>query len=197
MNAESILSRIDQDAREAAARILRDAQAKAEESRKASEAHIEQAREAAMEQARKDAIALDDRMQRMAKLDARKALLAAKREVLDEAFSQALDTMAAMPDDQARAFGLSMLLSSAVGDETVYADAASAWCDQGFVTAANAALVQSGRQGALRLSGEKRNLGGGFVLARGGLEVNCSYKAALDAGRMDLEAEVAALLFES
>ena len=197
MNAQGILTRIEQDAREAAATILRDAQAKAEDMRAASDKKIETERAAAMEQARQDALALDDRMQRMAKLDARKELLAAKRDVLDEAFARALDKMAAMPEDKARAFGLAMLIDSAAGDETLVPDAASAWCDQSFVDAANAALKQAGKPGDIKLSGEKRNLGGGFILQRGGMEVNCSFGAALEARRMDVEAEVASLLFET
>lgn len=195
MNADGILQRIEQDAREAAAAMLREAQLKAEEIRAASDARIERGREAAMEQARGDALALDDRMGRMAKLDARKDLLAAKRGVLDDAFSMALDKMAAMPEDKARAFGLSMLLSSAAGEEVVIPDAASSWCDAAFVASANAALVKAGKPGKLTLSPLKRNLGGGFVLERGGMEVNCSFAAALDARRMDIESEVAAKLF--
>lgn len=197
MNADGILKRIEQDAREGAATMLREAQLKAEELRAVSDKKIEDAKTAALETARRDAISLDDRMQRMAQLDARKDLLGAKREVLDEAFARALDKMAAMPDDKARAFGLDMLLSSASGSEVLVPDAASAWCDQAFVDAANAALKQSGRPGAIKLSSQKRNLGGGFVLEQGGMEINCSYKAALDARRMDIEAEIATVLFES
>lgn len=196
MNAQGILTRIEQDAREAAASMLREAQAKAGELRASSDSKIAKDREATIEQARLDAIATDDRMQRMAKLDARKELLAAKRDVLDEAFVRALDKMAAMPDEQARAFGLGMLLDAATGDETLIPDTMSAWCDQRFVDMANEALAKAGKASGIKLSNEKRQLGGGFVLARGGLEVNCSYKAAVDARRMDIEAEVATLLFD-
>lgn len=195
MKADGILKRIEEDARVAAAEILRDAQAKADAIRSASDSRISKGRDAAMEQARQEAIALDDRMQRMAKLDARKDMLAAKREVLDEAFARALDKLYAMPEDKARAFGLSMLLSSATGEETLIPDAESAWCDQQFVDAANAALVKAGKPGHIVLSKDRRSLGGGFVLARSGMEINCSYKAAMEARRMDIEAEIVSILF--
>lgn len=197
MNAEGILQRIDQDAREGAATLLNEARAKAEALRSASEARTQRAQEAALEKARADALALDDRMQRMAKLDARKALLAAKREVLDEAFDRAQAKMGRMDEEQARAFGLAMLMDSAAGDETLIPDVGSKWADQAFVDAANAALANAGKPGRITLSGETRALGGGFVLARGGMEVNCSFPAALAARRMDIEAEVASMLFES
>lgn len=197
MNAQGILNKIQQDARDGAAEILREARRKAEETRSVSDERIAAAREAAMERARQEALALDDRMQRMAKLDARKDLLAAKREVLDEAFARALDKLAAMPAAQAQAFGLSMLLDSAAGDEVLVRDAGSAWCDDAFVKRANEALVAAGKQGGITLSADTCNLGGGFLLRRGGMEINCSYQAALEARRMDIEAEVAACLFDS
>lgn len=196
MNAQGILTRIENDAREAAAGILRDAQRRADEMRALSDEKIEKARAAAQDQARRDAAALDDRMQRMARLDARKELLAAKRVVLEEAFEAALEKMTAMPDQDARAFGMTLLLSAASGNETVIADSGSAWCDARFLEAANAKLREQGKQGALTLSMETRKLGGGFVLERNGMQINCSYQAALEGRRMDIEAEIAALLFE-
>lgn len=197
MNAEGILKRINQDAREAAAAILQDAQRKADELRRASDERIDKSRTDALETARQEALALDDRMQRMAKLDARKDLLAAKRVALDEAFALAQKKLEMMPDTQARQFGLTMLLEAATGSETLVADESSAWCDQAFVDAANAALKKDGRPGNISLSQSKRKLGGGFILERGGMEINCSYPAALTARRMDIEAEVASLLFDT
>lgn len=191
MNAQTILTRIERDAREAGAATLREARARAEALEQVSEARVEAARSAAIEQARRDAIELDDRMLRMAKLDSRKALLAAKREVLDQAFAEALARMQAMPADAARAFGMRLLLDAAKGGETLIADENSAWCDAAFVAEANTKLPGGG----VTLSKETRALGGGFLLLRGGMEINCSFPAALDVERMRLEAEVAELLF--
>ena len=123
----------------------------------------------------------DDRMQRMAELDARKALLREKRVVLDEAFALALKKMQAMPAAQAKRYAMAVLLDVARGDETLIADADSTWCDAAFVREANAALAAAGREGKLRLSGEKRALGGGFLLVRGGMEVNCSFEVSISA----------------
>ncbi len=195
MNAQAILTRIEQDGEAARAQLLRDAQAKADQVRKASEEKIGLERTKCLDVARRDALQLDDRLQRMARLDARKALLAAKRQVLDEAFESALSMMQQMPREQALQFGLMSLLSAAQGDETVVPDAASAWCDAAFIQQANDALVKAGKPGKLTLAREAKSLGGGFLLVRGGMEINCSYQAALSANRMDLEAEVAALLF--
>ncbi|MCL1964335.1 MAG: V-type ATP synthase subunit E [Firmicutes bacterium] len=195
MEAQAILARIEQDAQAAQAQLLRDARAKAEQTRERSEEKINQARTAALETARREALQLDDRLQRMARLDARKALLAAKRRVLDEAFREALSMMRAMPREEARAFGLAVLLQAARGDETVVPDPDSVWCDAAFVREANEALQKAGKPGRLALAKESRAIGDGFLLERGGMEVHCTYQAALEAKRMDLEAEIAALLF--
>ena len=74
MNAQPILNRIEQDARQTAAAMLRDAQARADAVHRAAEEKIEAERERTLEQARRDALDMDDRMQRMARLDGRKAL---------------------------------------------------------------------------------------------------------------------------
>lgn len=196
MNADAILKKIEQDARQTADAVKGDARARADAVVAAYQKKASQEDQAALERARKDALALDDRMQRMAELDARKALLAEKRAVLDEAFAGALKKMQAMPAQRAKGFAMDMLLSAARGDETVVADAQSAWCDAAFVAEANQALKAAGREGALTLAPEKAALGGGFLLKGHGLEINCSFPAALNARRSDLEAEVASLLFQ-
>ena len=196
MNAQPILNRIEQDARQTAAAMLRDAQARADAVHRAAEEKIEAERERTLEQARRDALDMDDRMQRMARLDGRKALLAAKRQVLDEAFAGALDKLRAMPAPQARAFGLRLLLEAAHGDEQVVADEQSAWCDEAFIQEATDLLSKAGRPARLTLAAQSRALGGGFALLRGGMEINCSFPAVVASQRAEMEAEIAALLFD-
>lgn len=195
MDAQSIVDRIDRDARAYSTALLQEAKQKAAAIQDASERKIAKEREATLAQTERDITALEDRMQRMALLEARKQDLSAKRAVLDEAFQKTLEKMLNMSQADARAFGLSMLLSCAMGNETVIPDRSSAWCDAAFVSAANSALVKAGKPGQITLSSQKRDVGGGFVLARDGMEINCSFKAAIDTQRLELEAEVATLLF--
>ena len=195
MNADTILKRIEQDARQSAEATMDDARKRAEALSAARREKLSQEDEAAMARARKDALALDDRLQRMAELDARKALLAEKRRVLDEAFALALEKMRKMPAARAKEFALRTLLESAQGDETVVADQDSSWLDDAFIAEANKALAASGREGNLTLAHEKQALGGGFLLTNDGMEVNCSFPAVLSARRLELEADVASALF--
>lgn len=195
MNADAILKRIEQDARQSAEETICDARKRAQALDAARREKLSQENEAATAQAYKDAQALDDRMQRMAELDARKALLAEKRKVLDEAFALALEKMRKMPAAKAKEFALRTLMECAQGDETVVADKDSAWLDEAFIAEANRALSAAGREGKLKLSDEKKALGGGFLLTHDGMEVNCSFPAVLSAQRLEMEADAASVLF--
>ena len=195
MDAQPIVDRIQKEAHAAKTAILESAKSKMAATRYESDQKIEKAFEDIRIQADHETAALRDRMRRMALLDSKKQDLAAKRALLDEAFQQAFQKMTAMPESDARAFGLSMLLQSAAGGEVVIPDRMSAWCDDAFVGEANRALQAAHKPGNLTLSDERREIGGGFLLRRGGMEINCSYQAVIDARRLELEAEVAALLF--
>ena len=196
MNVQSILDRIGQDAKAAAEATLAQARERAEQMKAQALRAREKAREEALDQARAQAAEAARRMRVMAGLDARKEDLADKRALLDEVFALALSQMNEMPGAQARAHGLQMLLSFSAGGETVIPSVLSPWCDAAFIEEANAALRKAGRPGGLSLSQERRDLpSGGFVLHKGGMEMNCTYRAMLETARSGLEAEVAARLF--
>lgn len=196
MNAQTIVGKILQDARGQAQALLREARDAAERSKEALERRIADQREAVCKQAEQDAQAQEDRMLRMAELEQRKDLLAAKRAVMDRAFDLALEKMLSMPARQARAYNLERLCALAQGGEAlVIGDPAPDWFDASFLEEANQALRQAGRPGGLTLSADHPPLQGGFVLRRAGLELNCSYGALLKTQRLALEGEVAGILF--
>ena len=136
-----------------------------------------------------------DRMLRMAELDQKKALLSVKRQVIDLAFADALERMAAMGAEQKREYIEKLLLASAQGGEELIPSAEDkALFDPAFMARLNAQLQKAGKA-AVTLSSQDRPLGGGFVLKQGGLEINCAFSAVLSQARSALEAEVAAVLF--
>ena len=91
LNTDSIRDKILGDARKSAAQLLSDADVRAQNARMASEQRVRDAQKKAMDDAEAQGEELRDRMLRMAELDMRKSLLAAKREVIDEAFEKALE----------------------------------------------------------------------------------------------------------
>ena len=117
MNAQAILDKILEDAKENASAVLKDANDRAGAMRKATEERIATARANTEARAHEDAQAAAVRMGRMAELDERKLLLKDKRDMMERAFSLALDKMKAMPAKEARAFLLSTLSELADGDE--------------------------------------------------------------------------------
>ena len=195
MNAEAITAKILEEAKAAASETLREAGDKAAKIRDAAEAEAQKARKQAQVSADAQAAQLRERMLRMAELDQKKALLTAKRALIDASFDDALLRMRNMPADQKRAFIKRLLLEASEHGETLIVDEAEiALFDRGFLEALNKALSDSGRK-VVTLAPETRKLGGGFVLKDGGMEINCTYQAVLAQMRPTLEAAVAGMLF--
>ena len=57
----------------------------------------------------------------------------------------------------------------------------------------NAAVRE--KNASLKISGESREIDGGFVLSYGGIEENCSFDAIFDSAREHLQDEVGKILF--
>ncbi len=196
MDATAILNKIQADAKDAAAAILRDAREKAAAQTRAAEERVETARERARKQAAADAEGATARMTRMAELEERKLLLADKRQMISRAFDMALAGMEAMDAAEAQRFLVAVIAEVADGDEMVIPGAQHCtWLDDGFLAKANSALQAAGKPGKLKLSAEKREGVSGLVLQKGETETNCSYAALLESSRLQLEASVAAILF--
>ena len=81
------------------------------------------------------------------------------------------------------------------GDEEIIIDKNEKRIDHKFIKQINHKLGP-GYKGNLRLSDEKQDLGGGFILRRGKIKTNVSIKVLLDQARKDLEIELAKQLFE-
>lgn len=195
MNAEAILLKIDEDARNAAAQTLEDAKRRSEELAAASQARMDKARAASVASAEVEADALAGRMRRMAELEDRKHILARKRELIAEAFASAREKLRGMEPAALRDFLLRLAMDSAEGGETLFVgEIAPEWCDAGFVDALNAALAEKGRA-PVRVAEERRAGVTGLALAREGMEMNLTIEAMLDAVRLDMESEIAGILF--
>ena len=123
LNTDSIREKILGDARHNAAQLISDADVRAQKARAASETRISDARAQSQRDVEAQADEMRDRMLRMAELDMRKALLATKRQAIDEAFDRALERMRAMDTATAREFVMRQLLENAGGTESIVFDA--------------------------------------------------------------------------
>ena len=196
MNAQAILIKIEEDAQETAARLSNDAKAKAEELKTASREKIEGMHKAILAQAQKDSAELEQRMLRMAELDARKALLTQKRALIDKAFTLAAQMLEAMPAAEKRTFFIAQVVQNARGHETVVIGETDAnWFDDRFLAYANAALALAGKPAALTLAAERQPGFTGLTLNANGAQLRCTLDALLDEARTQMEQQVADQLF--
>ena len=194
MQAQPLFQKIEDDARQAAAQILANAREKAQAVSNAADQDIAALRQHNAQRIEQDAEELRLRMQRMDELEGRKALLAHKRTVLDEAFASALQQLQALPPADMRAFFLDKLVATAQGGEAVLSGAQGGM-DKGMVDEANQLLAKQGKPAGLVLSPDTVP-GMGFALLRDGIQVVCTFDRLVSDARMGLETEIAAILFE-
>lgn len=196
MNTEVILAKIEEEARQNAAEILKDAKEKAVLSKSASDNKIAQEKEQTLKQAETQGQQLEERMLRMAQLEQGKELLLLKQKIMDDAFDRALSAMQQLPKEELEAFFATLVLQAAQGTETILlGDKHREWFEEAFVTRMNEKCLEMGKPANLRLSAKLFPNATGVVLQGEGTLVHCSLESVLSAYRMDLEASVAATLF--
>ncbi len=196
MDAQAILTKIEQDAKEAATRIQADAEEKAKTMKLEAQSRIEMQEKTMLAQAEQECTQMVERMQRMADLDNRKALLAGKRTVIDEAFAKAKEKLLATSAADRRTFYMQQVAACAAGTETLIAGTNEAdWFDDGFIADANKALEKAGKPGKLQAATERRDGCAGLVLLQNGAEILITFDALLEEARTDLELVAAQTLF--
>lgn len=178
--------RVMDEARSRAAEIVREGEKKAagrkEEILKAANAQAEERRRRALT---------------IAGLDARKKILGAKEQLIEDTFAQALSRLSKMDKSACQEMVLPLLLEAAQRgtEEIIVSPRHREYFDASFMQKVNRALAEQGKEGRLFLSEETRRMEGGFILRSGELEVNNSFDSILRMQRDQLEPDVAAVLF--
>jgi V/A-type H+-transporting ATPase subunit E len=130
-----------------------------------------------------------------ARMDIAKQLLAEKRKILDEVFAQVREQLENLSDEQYCKLMTKLMLGTVeTGDEEVVVDKNEKRIDQKFIQNINQQLG-SGRKGNLKLSEDRANIGGGFILKRGKIKNDVSVEVLLAQARRELEIELAKELF--
>ena len=123
----------------------------------------------------------------------RQRVLAAKQQLIDEAFTRAAQALAALPQAAYVDLLASLAAENGSGDEELLLSKA----DRDAVGAAVVEAANAKKPGAaFRLSEETRDTGGGLVLRRGRVELNCSFTEKLRQLRQEESSAVAQLLFD-
>ncbi len=196
MDTQPILARIEADARDAVADVLKEAEDRVLSIHEASDLHLAELKQQTQNQAKAESLRLEERMQRLAELESRKELLAAQRELMNQAFNQALEKLRVLPEE-AFSDWLIHHLESARGDEGVRAgDLNDSFFTPAFLQKANTRLKELGKPGKLTDMGGREPGVTGLVLYGEGSVAYCSLESALEQKRLDLETGLAELLFE-
>ena len=169
-------------AAENAAAILRDCQAQADA--------------AAQDSAQRAAAQAAEHLEHLngsSQLACRQRVLAAKQQLIDEAFARAAQALAALPQAEYVDLLAALAAENGSGDEELLLSAH----DRETVGAAVVDAANAKRPGtAFRLSDETRDTGGGLVLRRDRVELNCSFTEKLRQLRQEESSAVAKLLFD-
>lgn len=195
---DRITDRIEADAREQAKAIIAEAEAKCAEIRKENEKKAQERYLQLIRNGTKDCESGLERRKSAAEMDAKKSVLALKQDCVAEAFDMAKRRLADMPEDSYVGF-LASLAASAAADgsgEIILSARDRERCGKAVLERANAALAAKGLTPALTLAADSREISGGLILRQGGVEVNCSIEALVEALKGPMTADVARTLFE-
>lgn len=123
----------------------------------------------------------------------RQRVLAAKQQLIDEAFARTAQALTALPQAEYVDLLASLAAENGSGDEELLLSKT----DRDTVGAAVVEAANAKKPGAaFRLSEETRDTGGGLVLRRGRVELNCSFTEKLRQLRQEESSAVAQLLFD-
>ena len=189
---EKITQRIASDAQAEVDRILGDAR---DEAGRIAANYRAQADAEAAELAAKNEKAAAEREERLvsaAQMEARKVQLAAKQEMVEKAYIQALDKLCGLPEEQYVAILADLLVkaSSNGKEEAVFSPEDRERVGEAAVAKAN---ELSGKQ--LRLSEETQPIRGGFILKDKNVEVNCTFETLVRLQKAETAGAVAQKLF--
>ena len=190
-------------------KIQADAQAQIDQVNQAADAQVAQiqagyqkrVQQETSEILRKGKIAAEEREQRLisaAQMESKKMILAAKQEILEEAFTLALDKLCKLSEKETIDLLASLIVkASSTGSEQVILNTSDRTrygvkaCEK-----ANSQLKAAGRQGKITLSEQTRDIRGGLLLKSGAVEVNCAYETLVRLVRSEVTGEVSKVLFD-
>ncbi|MHC5191022.1 MAG: V-type ATP synthase subunit E, partial [Planctomycetota bacterium] len=190
MNAEQVVQKILAEANAEAEKIVSDARAKAADQGDQLDTQVAEFEATTARLANE---AAEDKLQRMlagARMTNTKQTLAAKVAILDSVFTKAKAAVNQMPDDEYLAL-MTALMKKAIetGDEEVIVGKNETRINQRFIDDVNRQLG-AGFKGNLRLSNERADIAGGFILTRGKVQVNASTDVMIDALRESMAIEI-------
>lgn len=222
-----ITQKIAQDAQAEINRLMAETEEKVQAIRASAAAQAQEEAEAIVERGRAAAGERLERLESASQLERRKLELAAKQEVLGEAFDLALEKLCTLPEKDYIDLltKLALEASSSGKEQLIFSPKDRSKVGKQVVMAANDALVKERAPslpeevskskvgtlvdklihnttaimtgGGLTLSEQTRDIKGGFIMVDGDVEINCAFETLVRLQREKLEKKVADALFQS
>ena len=182
---------------------LDQARAQAQEIEARYESQAQTQAEAIRRKGEQDAALRQERLVDVAKLEARKTILAARQDMVGQAFDLALKKLLELPDQEYIALlaKLAVAASRTGHEQVIFSQKDRSRYGKQAVTMANDMLAKKAgpradeSAGRLTLAEESRPMAGGLILRDGRVETNCSFEVLIHLQRDALSAEVARALF--
>ncbi len=189
---ERITQRISAGAQAEIDRVLGEARAEAEKIAAKYKAQADAEAADLDAKNRKAAAEREERLAGTAQMEARKAALAAKQEMVEKAYELALQKLCSLPEEKYTAVLAELLIqaSSSGKEEVIFSEADRRKVGKAAVEKAN---KDSGKK--LTLSGETRPIQGGFILRSENVEVNCAFDTLVHLQKAETAGEVVKKLF--
>ncbi|MDR3348471.1 MAG: hypothetical protein LBO03_02500 [Acidaminococcales bacterium] len=199
MSVDNIIAKIAADCESECAKIQDAAKDKAEEFNNRLLREAEEKARGIAAQADLDIEEINRRQSLIAELENRKSDLAARRQILDEAFALAEQKLNRLPAKKWEALIASCVMDACeTGEEELCVPAA----DRekylgGFLAELNRRLAASGKRGNLRLSGTAADFSGGVLVVGKNGDCDASFPALLQNVRVNHEKAAADILFQA
>ena len=221
---EKITQQLNTDAQAEIDRILGDARAEADRITAQYKARAESEKRDLETKNQRAAAEREERLVSAAQMEARKVILAAKQEMVEQTYQRALEKLCAMPEEQyVEVLSALLVEASSTGrEEAIFSPEDRERVGRAAVNKANeilakevapelplgdgkvanllnkvAAGVSAIAQGTamLTVSEETRPIRGGFILKDNNVEVNCAFETLVRLQRAETAGTVAKLLF--
>lgn len=195
--AEKLIKKIAGDAQRDAEKYWQDVQDKKEQLRTQLLREIDKRKTEIEKMAQVAGVEKKKRMAAVYDLEYRKQLLAAKQDMMQKAKALAMQKLVKLDDKSYLALMKKELISCAEdGTGAIAIAKGEQRLSEKFLEDVNKELNAKVGKGQVKLHDEARDIAGGFVYIREGLEINMSLNSQLNEAWQDVETQVAAVLFE-
>jgi V/A-type H+/Na+-transporting ATPase subunit E len=192
MDAEKIIKKILDEAHAEADKIMQENSKELERMKKKFASEVDEYKKETEDIAEKKASEKKRQMLAAGRIDAARMILKAKREGIDKVFDTAMEKLKTMEKDKYLELTASLVKAARPeGDCIMTIGKNESRISQDFVDKLNKELDSA----KIKLSDERIDIAGGFILAKGNVRTNASLEVLMQMARKELEPELAGELF--